>query len=287
MSKVTLKGKVMDFFRGKSVYITGGSSGIGLAAAKLCAQAGASVAISARGQGRLDEALAELKALPGVSPAQRFLAISCDVSDPAASRAAAAQVIEAFGGCDVVIANAGVACCQRVLDTDDESFERMIRINYLGTVHTVRAFLPHMFGKRSGSIGVVSSMLGFMGTFGYTAYAPSKFAQVGFAECLRQECLDYGVNVTILYPPDTDTPQLIEENKTKPPETKAITGDVKTLPADVVAAALLKAMAKGKLQVVPGAMGKFTHFMKRHVPGVVNWVIDGSIKGYRKKHPSA
>lgn len=277
----------MEFFRGKSVYITGGSSGIGLAAAKLAAQAGASVAIAARGQERLDAALADLKALPGVSAAQRFLAVSCDVSDPDEARRAASEVIAAFGGCDVVIANAGVAHCMRIIEADDAAFERMIRINYLGTVHTVRAFLPHMFGKRSGAIGVVSSMLGFMGTYGYAAYAPSKFAQVGFAECLRQECLDYGVSVTILYPPDTDTPQLAEENKTKPPETKAITGEVKTLPAEVVAAALLNGIAKGKLQVVPGSMGKFTHFMKRHMPGVVNWVIDGSIKKFRKSHPTA
>lgn len=270
----------MDYYRGKVVYITGGSSGIGLAAAKLIAQAGGRVAISARGKERLDAALSEIKAsAPGVDA----IAIACDVSSPDDSRRAAREVIAHFGGCDVVIANAGVAHCMRLDDTEDEAYERMMRINYLGTVHTIRAFLPHLKERRGGRIGIVSSLLGFMGTFGYTAYAPSKFAQVGFAECLRQEVLEFDIGVTILYPPDTDTPQLAAENVTKPPETKAISGNVKTLSAEAVALPLLQGLARKKLNVVPGGMGKFTHFMKRHAPSVVNWVIDGDLKKYQKK----
>ncbi len=274
----------MDFYQGKVVYITGGSSGIGLAAARLVVKAGGKVAISARGKDRLDAALAELKAL---GPNVDALAIACDVSNPDDSRRAAAEVIAHFGHCDVVIANAGVAHCMRILDTDDDSFDRMMRINYLGTVHTIRAFLPHLTQRRSGRIGIVSSLLGFMGTFGYAAYAPSKFAQVGFAECLRQELLEFNVGVTILYPPDTDTPQLAAENLTKPAETKAISGNVKTLPAEAVALPLLQGLARNKLNVVPGGMGKFAHFMKRHAPGLVNWVIDGDLKKFQKKRAQA
>jgi len=274
----------MDFYQGKVVYITGGSSGIGLAAARLVVKAGGKVAISARGKERLDAALAELKAL---GPNVDAIAIACDVSNPDDSRRAAAEVIAHFGHCDVVIANAGVAHCMRILDTDDDSFERMMRINYLGTVHSIRAFLPHLTERRSGRIGIVSSLLGFMGTFGYAAYAPSKFAQVGFAECLRQELLEFNVGVTILYPPDTDTPQLAAENLTKPAETKAITGNAKTLPAEAVALPLLQGLARNKLSVVPGGMGKFAHFMKRHAPGLVNWVIDGDLKKFQKKRAQA
>ena len=144
----------------------------------------------------------------------------------------------------------------------------------------------HLIAAKGGSIGIVSSMLGFMGIYGYTAYAASKFAQVGFADCLRQELIDHGIRLTILYPPDTDTPQLAEENRIKPPETKAISGEVKTMSAEDVALTLLKGMAKGKLHVVPGAMGRFTHFMNRHAPWVVRWVIDGELKKYRKQHPA-
>lgn len=275
----------MDFYRGKAVYITGGSSGIGLAAAKHLARAGAHVAISARGKERLEAALTEIKAL-AANGDQKFIAIACDVSDPAESRRAAAETLAAFGCCDVVIANAGIARCMRIIDADDAAFEHTMRVNYLGTVHTIRAFLPHLFERRSGHIGIVSSLLGFMGTFGYTAYAPTKFAQVGFAECLRQECLENNVSVTLCYPPDTDTPQLAAENVTKPAETKAISGNVKTLPPEAVAEALLTGIARKKLNVVPGSMGKFTHFMKRHMPFLVNWVIDGDLKKYQRRQGS-
>jgi len=274
----------MDFYRGKRVYITGGSSGIGLAAAKTLASWGASVYISARGEERLAQALDEVKAAAHGSD-QKFGMVAHDVSDPAACEAAAAQVVAGMGGVDVLIANAGVAHPSRILETPPEVYERMMRINYFGTVHTTRAFLPHMFAQKGGNIGIVSSMLGFMGIYGYTAYAASKFAQVGFADSLRQELIDYGIKLTILYPPDTDTPQLVEENKIKPPETKAISGEVKTMSAEDVALCLLKGLAKGKYHVVPGTMGSFTRFMNRHAPWVVRWIIDGELKKFRKNNP--
>lgn len=270
----------MDFFRDKIVYITGGSSGIGLAAAKLVLAAGGSVAVSARGKERLEAARLELVALGGD---ERVLAVACDVSDAAEARRAAQETLAKFGRCDVVIANAGIAKCMTIEDTPDEAYEEVMRVNYLGTVFTVRAFLAHLVERGSGAIGITSSILGFMGTYGYSAYAPTKFAQVGFAECLRQEVLDKHVSVTLCYPPDTDTPQLAAENLTKPAETRAISGNVKTLSADAVARAFLEGIAKRKQHVAPGGMGKFTRFMKRHLPGVVNLVIDGDLKKYQKK----
>jgi 3-dehydrosphinganine reductase len=267
---------------GKVFFITGGSSGIGLAAARLVVAAGGDVVIAARGAERLEAARVELDGLRP-RPEQRVRAFSLDVSDAGACERVAQEVVAELGGCDVVIANAGVAHPSRILETPTEVYERMMRINYFGTVHTVRAFLPHFLERGSGRIGVVSSMLGFMGVYGYSAYAASKFAQVGFAECLRQELVGQGVTVTICYPPDTDTPQLAEENRIKPPETKAITGEVKTLPAEVVAECLLSGVLRGKLHVVPSAMGKLTHFMVRHAPGLVRWVIDGELAKYRRR----
>jgi 3-dehydrosphinganine reductase len=271
-----------SFYRGKRVYITGGSSGIGLAAARQMVAAGAHVAIGARGQARLDAAAAELRAR--AAPEQKVLAVACDVGDAAAAARAAESVLGALGGIDVVVANAGLSHPSRTLDTPVEVFEQMMRINYLGTVYSVRPFLPALFAGKGGRIGVVSSLLGFMGIYGYGAYAASKFAQVGFAECLRQECLEYGVKITILYPPDTDTPMLAEENRIKPPETLAIAGEVKTMSAEAVAAALLRGIACGQLHVVPGASGGFVRFMVRHAPWAVRWVIDGELRKYRRRH---
>ena len=276
----------MRAYDGKVVFITGGSSGIGLAVARAVIAAGGEVAIAARGAERLEAARTELEAIR-VRPDQRVRAYGLDVSDAAACEAVAAEVVSHFGRCDVVIANAGVAHPSRILETPTEVYERMMRINYFGTVHAVRAFLPHFFARGSGRIGVVSSMLGFMGIYGYSAYAASKFAQVGFAECLRQELVGRGVTVTICYPPDTDTPQLAEENLIKPPETRAISGEVKTMSAEAVAEALLDGVACGKLHVVPSAMGKLTRFMVRHAPGLVRWVIDSELGKFRRRTGTA
>ena len=78
-----------------------------------------------------------------------------------------------------------------------------------------------------------------------------------------------------------------EENKIKPPETKAIAGEGKTMSPETVAMAMLKGIQKGTYHIVPGAMSKFTYFMYRHAPGVVRWVIDAELKKYRRKNPTA
>ena len=274
----------MDYYRGRKVFITGGSSGIGEAAARLLAGWGAHVWIGARGLERLDEALAGVRAAAS-SDDQVFGRTAIDVADKESVAAAAKQVLKGLGGLDVLINNAGIAHPSTVLDTPDEVFDSMMRVNYFGTVHTTRALLPHFYEQRRGHIINVASMLGFMGIYGYTAYAASKYAITGFSDCLRQELLDHDVKLTVVFPPDTDTPQLHEENLIKPPETKAIAGEVKMLSAEAVALAMLKGAAAGKYHVVPGAMGSFTYFMYRHAPGMVRWVIDRELKKYRRAHP--
>ena len=275
----------MDFYRGKRVFITGGSSGIGKAAALALARSGAHVWIAARGEARLNEALAEIRAAAG--PEQVVGATALDIADAEAVRAAAPQVLAGLGGLDVLVNNAGIAHPARILETPDSVYDAMMQVNYFGTVHVTRAFLPHFYAQRSGHIANVASMLGFMGIYGYTAYAASKYAVTGFSDALRQELLDHGVEIHVLFPPDTDTPQLHEENRIKPPETKAIAGEVKTMSADEVAMVLLRGIRSGRYHIVPGAMGRFTYFMQRHAPWVVRWVIDGALKKYRRQHPES
>jgi 3-dehydrosphinganine reductase len=156
-------------------------------------------------------------------------------------------------------------------------------VDYFGTVNMVRAFLPHFKLQKHGYIANVSSVVGYMGVFGYAAYAPAKFAVVGFSECLRQELIPYNIGVSVIYPPDTDTPQWHEENKIKPQETRVLSGNIKVMAPEKVAACLLKGISRGAFSIVPGAMNKFTYFMNRHLPGIVWMIVSGDLRKYWKK----
>ncbi|MDX9722251.1 MAG: SDR family oxidoreductase [Myxococcota bacterium] len=270
----------MHRLEGKRVIVTGGSSGIGLAATRLLLAAKARVAIVARSQNKLDEAAKELRSL---FPDATLVVHAMDVSDQAAVQASVPILTEALGGLDILINNAGVAHPSRFLETEAEVFEKMMRINYFGVVNMCRAFAPVLVEQRHGQICNVSSLLGFMGIFGYSAYAASKFAVNGFSECLRQDLLPYNISVSVLFPPDTDTPQLAEENKIKPPETKAISGNVKVLSAEQVARVMLKGLVRRRFHLLPGFGSHFTFFMARHFPALVRWFIDADLKKWLKR----
>ncbi len=271
----------MKYYEGKKVFVTGGSAGIGRATAITAARAGASVVIAARGQEQLDEALEEIRAA-APSKEQVFGAISLDVTDREAIREAAGEVLETLGGLDVLILNQGFAITGYIQHLSEEDFDRMMDTNYFGHVHLVRAFLPHFMEQKSGGICLVSSMLGFMGVYGYTTYAASKHAIAGFARCLRAEMIPYNVTVTLAYPPTTDTPGLETENKTKPPETWAIEGSSHTYKAEEVAASILGGTARGKFEVVTGFGSWFIWFMVRTAPWFVDMFMDADLRKFIK-----
>jgi 3-dehydrosphinganine reductase len=260
------------------VFISGGSSGIGKATAKLMVEGGAKVMIAARGEQRLAEAADDLQRIARTGSCKSLV---LDIADPEAVKEAATEVLKQLGGLDILINNAGLAHPGYVQSIPDDVFDTMMQVNYFGTVRLTRAFLPHMIERRSGQICNVSSLVGYLGIFGYSAYAASKFAICGFSDCLRQELLPYGIGVSLVFPPDTDTPQLQEENRIKPVETKAIAGNVKALRADEVASAIASGLEARRYHIVPGASNKFTYFMYRHFPWVVRYVMDNDLKRVR------
>lgn len=271
----------MRTFDGKRVFVTGGSSGIGKAIALSLANSGAHVCLAARGEERLLAAADEVRAKAGSE--QRISAIALDVADAAAVEQAKDRVLEQLGGLDLLINNAGIAHPARAHETPLAVYRAMMDVNYFGVVHVTNAFLPHFRAQRSGHISAVSSLLGFMGIYGYSAYAASKHAVTGFMDCLRQELLGHGVSVSVLFPGDTDTPQLHEENKVKPAETKAIAGNVKVMQPDAVAACLLRGIAKGRYHILPGLDARFTWLLQRHAPSMVRLVIDGDLGKHQKQ----
>jgi 3-dehydrosphinganine reductase len=274
---------VMEYFRDKCVLITGGSSGIGLAAARILRPSGAHLVLVARDQGKLDVAQQDLTKMERKGDVQ---VASVDISDEQAVKALAADVP---GGrpVDVLICNAGVVMPGHFLELPQEQFDQMLGINYLGAVYLCRAFLPSMIERGGGDVHLVSSLAGLMGVFGYTAYSASKFALRGFAEVLRCEMKPRGVRVTASYPPDTDTPQLAFEDQYKPDETRAISGNAKKLSAEAVAGSILQGIAVNKFHIVPGGSAKLADVMGRWFPGMVRGMFDSDVKKVQKKRDPA
>ncbi|MGB0678144.1 MAG: SDR family NAD(P)-dependent oxidoreductase [Polyangiales bacterium] len=264
-------------FHGKKVIITGGSSGIGKAIAAALVRQGAHVCIAARRPDALEEAVAELSAL-ATHAEQRVCHQVLDVSDRAAVQQAAPQMLAALGGLDVLINNAGIAHVGYLEQESAEAYERMIAVNYLGAVWMTQAFLPHFMQQKSGTLAYVSSLLGLMGLFGYSAYCGSKHALTGYADALRQDLLRYNIQVSVLFPADTDTPQLHEENKSKPPETAAVAGTLKPASAESVAQDFLAGLSRGRYHIIPGLESRATMWAVRHLPAVARWVIDRDLR---------
>jgi short-subunit dehydrogenase len=182
------------------VLITGASRGIGRATAERFAARGCAVGLVARSKEELERLAAELgPQAAAVHP------LSADVTDADQIAGAVSSFIEQSGGLDVLVANAGIAYYGPFRDLPLEEAERMTHVNWLGTVWTVAAALPHMLDRAGGRIVIVSSAAGYRAFPWAAVYGATKFAQRGFLEALRHELSGTGVGVTGVYPGQVET----------------------------------------------------------------------------------
>lgn len=260
---------IRSYFGNKHVVLTGGSSGIGRSMAELLVEAGADLTLVARRAGPLEETRDALKS-KGESSVR---VLPLDVSDAQAVEDAVKKLI-AEQPVDMLINNAGVAMPGRFLETAADEYRRQMDINYFGAVNMCRALVPHLIERGHGHVTNVGSLLSVMGLYGYSAYAASKFALQGFSECVRAELAPKNIRVSMLLPPDTDTPQHAAEMEHLPPETKALAGSVKMLTPEYVARYCLEGMAAGRFEMIPGFDGRMTVAAQRWVPSVVRWWCD-------------
>ena len=270
----------MRNFDNKLVYITGGSSGIGLAAAKEFLGLGASLLLIARNEEKLNDAAAELKQLSTAGRENRVFICSLDISNNSEVHSVLSEQIKSIGVPDVLVNCAGMSYPEYFENIPYEIYQKTIATNLTGPWNVLTAVIPSM--KRGSHILNVSSIAGFLGVFGFTAYSASKFGLIGLSEALRGELKPRGIGVSVLCPPDTDTPGMIEENLTKPEETHAISGNVKLMSAESVAKIMVKGIKRNKFLIIPGFLGKITFILKMLFPSLIFQIMDNDVGKIQK-----
>ena len=178
---------------GKTAIVTGASSGIGEATARLLAKEGCNVVLAARREERLRALAAEL--------GEGALAAPTDVTDPAACAALVARTVESFGSLEILINNAGLGLYGSIVEGAPEDWRKMFEVNVLGVLYTTRAAVRHMLALGSGDVVFVSSLAGRrVPAADGTVYAATKHAITAVAEGLRMDVHDKGVRVINVEP---------------------------------------------------------------------------------------
>lgn len=194
----------------KSILITGGGSGIGLAAARALLAEGARVCIAGRDEAKLRKAADELKA------GDRLTHRACDVTDAEQVKALIAFATDKLGKVDILVNNAGMNVKERaVRELTPQSWRHQVQANLDGAFFCVHAVLPQMLARKDGLIINVNSVAGLRASpLGGAAYSAAKFGLHAMALCLAEEVREAGIRVSTIYPGEVDTPIL--ENRPKP-----------------------------------------------------------------------
>jgi 3-dehydrosphinganine reductase len=267
--------------RSKTAILSGASMGIGKATAKEFVSFGASVCIIARHRDELDRAAEELRSM--IRDDEQFVdTIECDSTDMERLRPHIAEFVDRRGVPDYLLNLVGRAYPRYVQETSFADYRDAMETNYYGQLVPTLLLLPAFIEAGRGHIAFVSSMLGFMGIMGYAAYTPTKHALVGLAEVLRQELKPHGIRISILFPPDTDTPGFEVENRSKPEEAALLSSNVKVMTAQAVAQAFVDGLLRRRYFILPGEAGLIWR-ANRLFPWLVRWIGDRQYRQARAK----
>jgi dehydrogenase/reductase SDR family protein 7B len=255
-------------FKDKVVWITGASSGIGEALAEELAKQGAILVLTARRAERL-EALKQRMPQPS-----KVLILPGDLQDPNGIVPLAQKAEALVGKVDVLINNAGISQRSKALEASIEDVRRLMEINFFAPIALTNAVLPGMLKRGSGTIVILSSVAGYVGTPLRSSYSASKHAVRGYYDSLRAELDGTGVGVTIVCPGYINTE--ITEHALRPgggehgKRDKAIQNG---LSAEKCAKAIANAIAKGKSEMTIGGPEVLAIYAKRFFPKLVERVV--------------
>lgn len=253
----------------RTVFISGGSSGIGRGFAHRLAAEGADVAIFNRKPA--PEVVGELRALAR-RPGQRFESYRADVSDAAAIRDAVGRAMAEMGPPDLAINSAGIQIAKPFDELAAHEFDRVVAVNLGGSRNFAAAVLSHM--KRGDHLVFVASLAALAGTFAYTAYCASKFGVMGLASCLRVELKLRGIDVSICCPGEVITPLVVEERKTLHPVSAALKEFAGHQEVGVSCDQMLRRIARRDFEIIDGPKPRITALLLRYFPATMRAVSD-------------
>lgn len=244
-------------FHGKVALVTGAASGMGRLAARRLAAGGAQVAA-------LDVNEAGLRETRGSDEKIRCWPV--DVTDARAVADVVRRIESELGPIDRVLNAAAIMPTDRLLDQDAELVNRIMAINYGGTVNVTYAVLPGMIARGRGDLVNFASVAGWLPTLHFGAYNASKFAVVAFTEVLAHENRGRGVRFACVCPPPVATP-LLDQAKSQP----KILATVPPIRPEAVLDAIERGLDGGKLMVFPDRNAAITVWLRRHLPGLTWW----------------
>ncbi|MFW9823490.1 MAG: SDR family NAD(P)-dependent oxidoreductase [Candidatus Thorarchaeota archaeon] len=268
--------------RDKWALICGGSKGIGKAVAKEIVLLGGSVCIISRNLEILNQSSKEISELK-TEEKQFVEVISCDTTDMEKLKPLVMEFIKNNGIPDYLLNFVGISNPNYIEKLSLEDFEKHMNNNFYGQLNPILIILPFFRENKKGYIVNTSSVAGYIGQMGYAAYTPTKFAILGLSESLRHELKPYNINVSVLCPPDTETPGLQEELATRPEELNIISENWGgLLSPEEVAEKYIQKLLKKEFYIMPGS-SKFLWRMMRLFPKIVHGISDRDLKKARKK----
>ena len=262
----------MKDFNGKTVIVTGASSGIGEALAREFAALGANVVLGARSIQKLQLIAGEIREKGG-----KAAYCGCDVVKEEECKELIDTAVKEFGGVDMLICNAGLSMRAIFDDVDLDVLHRLMDVNFWGTVNCCKAALPYL-QQAKGSIVGISSVAGLHGLPGRTGYSASKYAMTGLLETIRIENIKKGLHVMVACPGFTASnvrfSALVADGSQQGSTPRE---EGKMMTAEEVARIVAKGIAKRKRLCLMESEGRATHFVKKFAPGLLDrifyWVM--------------
>jgi 3-dehydrosphinganine reductase len=268
-------------FKGKTIIITGGSSGLGAALALRLAERGAILALVARNQEKLRSVQDKIR-LSGY-PDVKVEIFSSDVRDAESVEQTVRAISEKLGKPDILINSAGILKENYFELLPVQTFQEIMDINFFGILLWIKAVLPFFKQKGEGRIVNICSMGGLIGTFGYSAYCSSKHAITGLTSSLRVELKPQNIKCHLVCPSEFESPMVDELNTYRTAENRKMVQTIPVMGIQKVGDSIIRGIEKDQYLIVPGTITRFFERLNRYFPSLTrrtsDWIIRRCYQG--------